>query len=110
VRTTARAAPATIYAVSLPSVVPSSRITWFQAEEACANAASACRRARSGRSGANGTPDPGPTTGRPTATAALARWTARAHAVRACRRAERSTWWATSRSGWPTGCRSPRYA
>ena len=26
------------YAVSLPSVIPSARITWFQAQEACANA------------------------------------------------------------------------
>src|SRR4030095_13910136 len=27
-----------IYAVSLPSVLPSAFVTWFQAEEACANA------------------------------------------------------------------------
>jgi len=43
-----------IYAVSLPSEIPSSHITWFQAQEACANAgkrlptsaggAPACRR------------------------------------------------------------------
>jgi len=27
-----------IYAVSLPSVLPAANVTWFQAQEACANA------------------------------------------------------------------------
>lgn len=52
-----------IYAVSLPSVVPSAFITWFQAEEACANAGKRLPTSAEWQVGANGTPDPGPDDG-----------------------------------------------
>ena len=48
-----------IYAVSLPSVIPSASITWFQAEEACANAGKRLPTNAEWQVGANGTPDPG---------------------------------------------------
>lgn len=48
-----------IYAVSLPSVIPSSHITWFQAQEACANAGKRLPTSAEWQMGANGTPDPG---------------------------------------------------
>jgi formylglycine-generating enzyme required for sulfatase activity len=48
-----------IYAVSLTGVTPSSRITWFQAQEACANAAKRLPTSAEWQVGANGTPDPG---------------------------------------------------
>jgi len=48
-----------IYAVSLPSVIPSAHITWFQAQEACANAAKRLPTSAEWQVGANGTPDPG---------------------------------------------------
>ena len=49
-----------IYAVSLPSQLPSANITWFQAQEACANAGKRLPSNAEGQIGANGTPDPGP--------------------------------------------------
>src|SRR5262245_57930857 len=52
-----------IYAVSLPSVLPSAFITWFQAQEACANAGKRLPTSAEWQVGANGTPDPGPDDG-----------------------------------------------
>jgi formylglycine-generating enzyme required for sulfatase activity len=52
-----------IYAVSLPSVLPSAFITWFQAEEACANAGKRLPTNAEWQVAANGTPDPGPDNG-----------------------------------------------
>jgi hypothetical protein len=52
-----------IYAVSLPSEIPSGRITWFQAQEACANAGKRLPTNAEWQVGANGTPDPGPDNG-----------------------------------------------
>ncbi len=49
-----------IYAVSLPSVVPSASITWFQAQEACADAGKRLPTNAEWQVGANGTPDAGP--------------------------------------------------
>lgn len=49
-----------IYAVSLPSVLPSAFVTWFQAQEACANSAKRLPTNAEWQIGANGTPDPGP--------------------------------------------------
>ena len=49
-----------IYAVSLPSVIPAANITWFQAQEACANAGKRLPTSAEWQVGANGTPDPGP--------------------------------------------------
>jgi len=49
-----------IYAVSLASVLPSASITWFQAEEACANARKRLPTSAEWQIGANGTPDAGP--------------------------------------------------
>ena len=49
-----------IFAVSLPSEIPSSHITWFQAQEACANAGKRLPTSAEWQVGANGTPDPGP--------------------------------------------------
>jgi len=49
-----------IYAVSLQSVIPSASITWFQAQEACANARKRLPTSAEWQVGANGTPDPGP--------------------------------------------------
>ena len=52
-----------IFAVSLPSEIPSAHITWFQAQEACANAAKRLPTSAEWQVGANGTPDPGPDNG-----------------------------------------------
>src|SRR5262245_10740083 len=52
-----------IYAVSLPSVVPSAFLTWFQAQEACANAGKRLPTNAEWQVAANGTPDPGPDDG-----------------------------------------------
>lgn len=49
-----------IYAASLPSQIPSSRITWFQAQAACGNAGKRLPSGAEWQVGANGTPDPGP--------------------------------------------------
>jgi formylglycine-generating enzyme required for sulfatase activity len=48
-----------IYAVSLPGVQPSYLITWFQAQEACANSGKRLPTNAEWQVGANGTPDPG---------------------------------------------------
>lgn len=52
-----------IYAVSLPSETPSGRITWFQAQEACANSRKRLPTNAEWQVGVNGTPDPGPDNG-----------------------------------------------
>ena len=52
-----------IYAVSLPGVRPSAYITWFQAQEACANASKRLPTSAEWQVGANGAPDPGPDNG-----------------------------------------------
>jgi len=52
-----------IYAVSLPSEIPSRHITWFQAQEACANSGKRLPTNAEWQVGANGTPDPGPDNG-----------------------------------------------
>ena len=52
-----------IYAVSLPSEIPSANITWFQAQEACANSGKRLPTNAEWQVGANGTPDPGPDNG-----------------------------------------------
>lgn len=52
-----------IYAMSLPAEIPSSRITWFQAQEACANSGKRLPTNAEWQTGANGTPDPGPDNG-----------------------------------------------
>jgi formylglycine-generating enzyme required for sulfatase activity len=52
-----------IYAVSLPAEMPSANITWFQAQEACANAGKRLPTNAEWQVGANGTPDPGPDDG-----------------------------------------------
>jgi formylglycine-generating enzyme required for sulfatase activity len=52
-----------IYALSLPAQIPSAHITWFQAQEACANAGKRLPSNAEWQVGANGTPDPGPDDG-----------------------------------------------
>ncbi len=52
-----------IYAVSLPSELPSAHISWFQAQEACANSAKRLPTSAEWQVGANGTPDAGPDNG-----------------------------------------------
>jgi formylglycine-generating enzyme required for sulfatase activity len=52
-----------IYAVSLPSVAPAAFVTWFQAQEACANAGKRLPTNAEWQVAANGTPDPGPDNG-----------------------------------------------
>ena len=49
-----------IHAVSLKSVVPSAHITWFQAQEACANSGKRLPTSAEWQVGVNGTPDSGP--------------------------------------------------
>ena len=46
-----------IYAVSLPAVLPSAFITWFQAQEACANSGKRLPTSAEWQVAANGTPD-----------------------------------------------------
>lgn len=48
-----------IFAVSLPSETPSAFATWFQAQEACANAGKRLPTNAEWQAGASGTPDPG---------------------------------------------------
>jgi len=52
-----------IYAVSLPSEIPSAFVTWFQAQEACANSGKRLPTSAEWQVGANGTPDAGPDNG-----------------------------------------------
>jgi formylglycine-generating enzyme required for sulfatase activity len=52
-----------IYAVSLPAVFPAANITWFQAQEACANAGKRLPTSAEWQIGATGTPDAGPDNG-----------------------------------------------
>ena len=51
-----------IYAVSLPGVIPSAFITWFQAQQACANSGKRLPTNAEWQAAA-GTPDPGPDDG-----------------------------------------------
>ena len=53
----------TIFAVSLPGVTPSGYATWFEAEEACANAGKRLPSNAEWQVAAMGTPDPGPDNG-----------------------------------------------
>jgi len=48
-----------IYAVSLPSEVPSAHITWFQAQEACVSSGKRLPTSAEWQVGAAGTPNPG---------------------------------------------------
>ncbi|MBZ5639516.1 MAG: formylglycine-generating enzyme family protein [Acidobacteriia bacterium] len=48
-----------IYAVSLPAVIPAANITWFQAQEACANAGKRLPTSAEWQMGTTGTPDAG---------------------------------------------------
>src|SRR5262245_19436998 len=48
-----------IYAVSLPGVLPSSTITWFQAQQACTNAGKRLPSNAEWQAAVAGTPDPG---------------------------------------------------
>jgi hypothetical protein len=48
-----------IFAVSLPSEIPSGWATWFQAQEACANSGKRLPTNAEWQAGASGTPDPG---------------------------------------------------
>jgi formylglycine-generating enzyme required for sulfatase activity len=48
-----------IYAVSLPGVLPSSDITWFQAQQACTNAGKRLPSNAEWQAAVAGTPDPG---------------------------------------------------
>lgn len=52
-----------IFAVSLPAVIPAANITWFQAQEACANAGKRLPTSAEWQVGATGTPDAGPDNG-----------------------------------------------
>lgn len=52
-----------VYAASLPGVTPSSRITWFQAQAACDNAAKRLPSNAEWQAAVTGTPDPGPDNG-----------------------------------------------
>ncbi len=52
-----------IYAVSVPGVTPSSRLTWFQAQAACENAAKRLPSNAEWQAAVTGTPDPGPDNG-----------------------------------------------
>ena len=48
-----------IFAVSVPAVLPAANITWFQAQEACANSAKRLPTSAEWQLGASGTPDAG---------------------------------------------------
>lgn len=52
-----------IYARSVAGVTPSSRITWFQAQQACANAGKRLLTNAEWQMAVAGTPDPGPDNG-----------------------------------------------
>jgi formylglycine-generating enzyme required for sulfatase activity len=52
-----------IYAVSLPLAIPAANISWFQAQEACANAGKRLPTSAEWQVGAIGTPDAGPDNG-----------------------------------------------
>jgi len=52
-----------IYAVSLASQTPSANLSWFQAQEACANSGKRLPTNAEWQVGANGSPDPGPDNG-----------------------------------------------
>jgi formylglycine-generating enzyme required for sulfatase activity len=52
-----------IYAVSLPGVLPSANVTWFQAQSACENARKRLPSNAEWQAAVAGTPDPGPDNG-----------------------------------------------
>jgi len=53
-----------IFAVSLPGVMPSSSINWFQAQQACANAGKRLPSNAEWQAAVAGSPDPGPDNGK----------------------------------------------
>jgi len=70
--------------VSIPSVAPAAFVTWFQAQEACANSNKRLPTSAEWQIAASGTPDPGPdngTTDCNTASGALPRTGDRASCV-----------------------------
>jgi formylglycine-generating enzyme required for sulfatase activity len=74
-------------------VTPAAFVTWFQGQEACANADKQLPTNAEWQVGANGTPDPGPdngTTDCNTASGAASPTGARSRCVSA-----RGAWWAT---------------
>lgn len=73
-----------IFAVSLPAEIPSALITWFQAQEACANAGKRLPTSAEWQMGANGTPDPGPDNGTTDCNTASGELTAATGARTAC--------------------------
>src|SRR5262245_36150849 len=54
---------ADLYALSATSVTPSAFVTWFQAQQACANSGKRLPTSAEWQIAANGTPDPGPDDG-----------------------------------------------
>jgi hypothetical protein len=52
-----------VYALSLPGVMPSARITWFQAQAACENSRKRLPSNAEWQAAVSGTPDPGPDNG-----------------------------------------------
>jgi formylglycine-generating enzyme required for sulfatase activity len=52
-----------IYALSLPAVLPSELVTWFQAQQACTNAGKRLPSNAEWQAAVAGTPDPGPDNG-----------------------------------------------
>lgn len=99
-----------VYAVSLPSVNPSAFITWFQAQEACANAGKRLPTSAEWQMGADGTPDPGPDNRATDCNSAGNEVSSTVLVAPASPRAGPSTWPATWKSGWRTGRRSRRTA
>jgi hypothetical protein len=98
-----------IYAVSLPAVPPSANLTWFQAQAACENARKRLPSNAEWQAAVIGRPTPGRTMAARTVTPRACSWRSPpARAAAASRRAGPSTWWATSTSGLPTGCRDRR--
>lgn len=73
-----------IYALSLPAQHPSASLTWFQAQEACANAGKRLPASAEWQVGANGTPDPGPDDRAPTCNSANTATTTLTGARAAC--------------------------
>lgn len=52
-----------VYAVSIAGVLPSANVTWFQAQQACANSQKRLPRSGEWQQAVAGTPDPGPDNG-----------------------------------------------
>jgi formylglycine-generating enzyme required for sulfatase activity len=73
-----------IYAVSLPGVLPSAKITWFQAQQACKNARKRLPTNAEWQAAVAGTPDPGPDDGATTCNTAIAGTTVETGSRSAC--------------------------